>query len=81
LPATLTPPKAILEHWQHVLQDETLRDLPYKIETNAHGQIVMSPVTKRHTFLQYLIAKELEQHLTGGYALQEVSILTSEHSN
>ena len=75
--ATLTPPKAILEHWQHVLKDETLRDLPYKIETNERGQIVMSPVTKRHTFLQYLIAKELEQHLTGGYALQEVSILTS----
>lgn len=75
--ATLTPSKAILEHWQHVLEDETLRDLPYKIETNERGQIVMSPVTKRHTFLQYLIAKELEQHLTGGYALQEVSILTS----
>ena len=75
--ATLTPSKEILEHWQHVLEDETLRDLPYKIETNEHRQIVMSPVTKRHTFLQYLIAKELEQHLTGGYALQEISILTS----
>jgi hypothetical protein len=73
----LTPPKAILEHWKHVLEDETLRDLPYKIETNERGQIVMSPVTKQHTFLHYLIAKKLEQHLTGGYALQEVSILTS----
>jgi hypothetical protein len=43
--ATLTPPKAILEHWQNVLEDKALRDLPYKIEMNAHGQIVMSPVT------------------------------------
>jgi hypothetical protein len=45
MPATLTPQKAILEHWQHVLQDEALRDLPYKIEMNAHEQIVLSPVT------------------------------------
>jgi hypothetical protein len=56
--ATLTPPKAILEHWQHVLEDETLRDLPYKIETNERGQIVMSPVTKRHTFLRMWLAVE-----------------------
>jgi Uma2 family endonuclease len=63
--------------WQAVLENAALHDLPYKIELNERGQLLMSPVTKRHTFLQYLIAKHLEQLLTGGYALQEVSVLTS----
>jgi Uma2 family endonuclease len=62
--------------WQTVVENPSLHDLPYKIELNERGQLLMSPVTKRHTFLQYLIAKHLEELITGGYALQEVSILT-----
>jgi Uma2 family endonuclease len=74
---TTRPAKdAILENWQQLLHDPTLNDLPYKIETNARGQLILSPVTRRHTLLQYWIAKHLEEHLKGGYAFQELSILT-----
>ncbi len=73
----MTQASSTLKKWQAVLENPSLHDLPYKIELNERGQLLMSPVTKRHTFLQYLIAKHLEQLLRGGYALQEVSILTS----
>jgi len=29
--------------WHRVLNDLQLRDLPYKVETNDHGQIVYAP--------------------------------------
>jgi Uma2 family endonuclease len=68
---------SVLMGWKAILKDPNLEDLPFKIETDESGKIIMSPVSKRHTFLQYLIAKALEQHLTGGYALQEAAVQTS----
>ena len=41
-----------VERWSEVLRDPRLRSLPYKIETNARGQIVLSPHKKRHSDLQ-----------------------------
>ena len=50
---TTTPaPSLGTERWSEVLQDPRLRNLPYKIETNARGQIVLSPHKKRHSDLQ-----------------------------
>jgi hypothetical protein len=30
-------PDALLQHWNHVLQDSALRRLPYRIEINKWG--------------------------------------------
>ena len=68
---------SVFKDWKQLLGDPNLVNLPFKIETDESGKIIMSPVSKRHTFLQYLIAKTLEQHLTGGYALQEAAVQTS----
>jgi Uma2 family endonuclease len=68
----------MLEQWQQVLTSSSFHDLPYKIETNERGQIIMSPVTLRHTLLQYRISEALKHHLPDGLALQEVSILTND---
>src|SRR3954449_4152731 len=38
--------QAALMHWAEVIEDPSLRDLPFKIETNRFGQIVMSPATR-----------------------------------
>lgn len=46
--------------WSDVLEDPSLSDLPYKIELNEWGQIVMSPATKWHARLRALIAARLE---------------------
>jgi hypothetical protein len=33
--------------WIEVLADPVLRDLPYKIELNEYGKIVMSPASNQ----------------------------------
>ncbi len=37
--------------WSEVLEDKSLRDLPFKIETNRYGQIVMTPVSNEHRLI------------------------------
>jgi hypothetical protein len=37
--------------WSEVLQNETLRDLPYKIELNQWGKIEMTPASDNHSTL------------------------------
>ena len=61
--------------WQDVLDHPSLRDLPFKIETNEWGQVVMSPATNKHGRLQMRVARRLED-LLGGEALVECSVDT-----
>jgi Uma2 family endonuclease len=68
----------VLEHWKQLLHAPRLNDLPYKIETNARSQLILSPVTKRHSYLQSQILFKLMDMLEGGYAMPEVSILTED---
>ena len=64
-------------NWKEVVEDPTLRDLPYKIETNEWGQIVMTPASGRHTVYQSRIVRWLV--LSGlGDALVECPVQTSE---
>lgn len=41
-----------LSAWSRALRDPSLRDLPYKIETNEYGQLVMSPRKPKHSHAQ-----------------------------
>lgn len=43
---TLSPSRLA---WQRALADPSLENLPYKIETNEFGQLVMSPTKFRHS--------------------------------
>ena len=45
--------------WSEVISDPSLRDLPYKIELDEWGRIVMSPASNKHGFLQTAIARLL----------------------
>ncbi|MEN0109227.1 MAG: Uma2 family endonuclease [Planctomycetota bacterium] len=51
--------------WSDILADPSLQDLPYKIETNQYGQIVMSPASNQQGFLQVEIAAALRVRATG----------------
>ncbi len=64
--------------WQDVLDDPTLKDLPYKIELNAIGNIEMSPTYVIHSILQGELITLLSQHLKDGQALGELAIRTTE---
>ncbi|MFO8098321.1 MAG: Uma2 family endonuclease [Salinibacter sp.] len=48
--------------WHRVLNDPQLRDLPYKVETNEHGQIVLSPHKPHHGIRQTRIGDLLRDH-------------------
>lgn len=50
-----------LSAWSRALRDPSLRDLPYKIETNEYGQLVMSPQKPKHGHLQSRIDVLLAQ--------------------
>ena len=62
--------------WSEVLNDPRLKNLPYKIELNEYGQIVMSPASNKHGFLQVEIAFFLRNN-RHGKVLIECSIETS----
>ena len=63
--------------WRDVIEDTNLRDLPYKIETNRVGQLIVSPAMNVHAFYQGRISKMLGQEL-GGHTFAGCSVATPE---
>lgn len=68
--------------WSRALQDPQLRDLPFKVETNEHGQLVLSPHKPRHSFRQSRIVRLLLEHareadLPAGEPTVEFAVETS----
>ncbi len=62
--------------WQEIIKQPSLANLPYKIETNERGQVLMSPTIFLHGIYQARIAELLRQHLEGMTSL-ETAIDTS----
>lgn len=67
----------VLQRWHEVIEDKSLDDLPYKIETNRGGQLIMSPAKTIHAYFQGEIAALLKQKL-GGAVLTECGVATPE---
>lgn len=62
--------------WEEVCADPELARVPGRIETNAHGQILMSPPPSgSHSYRQSRILTSLSNQL-GGFALPECPIST-----
>jgi Uma2 family endonuclease len=64
--------------WEEVCDNRQLQDLPFKIELNKWGQIVMSPVKIKHSFYQGRIQRLLESLLKTGEVMPECAIDTSD---
>jgi Uma2 family endonuclease len=62
--------------WDDVLADPTLQDLPYKIELNERGQIVMSPGTNLHSNRQFRLGYIFADELGEGEVFTECSVFT-----
>lgn len=75
MPSTLTREQ---EHWNELVGTPALRDLPYKVETNAQGQIILSPHKARHSRYQKAVMKRLDDLLQAGEAFPEYPIATSD---
>lgn len=63
--------------WSEIVDNPYLQDLPFKIEQDRYGNIVMSPASNWHNRRQVRITKALERHLDGGEAFVECSVQTT----
>ena len=61
--------------WQDVVDHPALRDLPFKIEQDAWGRILMSPSANVHARRQSHVTRLLMEYL-GGEAYPEAAIAT-----
>jgi Uma2 family endonuclease len=79
-PAATAPAEAARwhqAHWDRLARDPALRDLPYRIETNARGQLILSPPPRnRHSFRQEAVQDVLRQHAPDGRQPAEWGIAT-----
>lgn len=62
--------------WEEVCEHPSLRDLPFKIELNEHGEIVMNAVKVIHSLYQGEIEFFLRSLLETGKTLPECAIKT-----
>ena len=63
-------------NWQDVCDNPKLQNLPFKIESNSQGQILMTPVKVYHSLFQGKITGLLYANLTDGEVLVECAIST-----
>jgi len=63
-------------NWSEVIADSCLQDLPYKIELNQYGAIVMTPASNRHGYLQTEIVFRLRAQMSSGRVQVECSVDT-----
>lgn len=62
--------------WSEVIAHPSLRDLPFKIELDENGKIIMTPVKIRHSAYAMNIGSLIQQMRTDGQALVECAIKT-----
>lgn len=63
--------------WQEVCDNPHLKNLPYKIELNEYGKILMSPQKVYHSAFQGRLSYLLQSLLGAGETLSECAIATS----
>ena len=75
-------PAAMTVLWEALCVDPLLADLPYKVETNERGQLLMSPAGTSHSRLQARVTRTLGSMIDaaglGGEALTECAVLTAQ---
>ena len=77
MPTTTTRAERHQKRWQEIVADPNLQELPYKVETNQRGQIVLSPHKNRHSVAQEQIQGLLDEHAPEGLQPTEFAIATA----
>lgn len=65
--------------WAQLCADPAFADLPYKLELDQWGQVIMSPAGVRHVLLQNVIADHLRALRSTGKTLLELPVQTAEN--
>lgn len=64
-------------NWQEVIENPSLQNLPFKIETDETGKIVMSAVRVRRSLYTGKIAFLMQTIGQNGYVMSECAVKTS----
>ena len=64
--------------WKSLCENPKFNDLPYKIETDKYGKIIMSPMRLVHGKYQVRIARIVAEKMIGGETISECAIRTTE---
>jgi Uma2 family endonuclease len=64
--------------WKEICDDPRFQDLPYKMETDKYGRIILTPSKTIHGRYQFQIGHELSILLPQGYVITECPIETSD---
>lgn len=64
------------DRWDELVRDPLFSKLPYKVETNQRGQIVLSPHQADHSYMQGDIIGLLYEHAEKGRPFPEFPITT-----
>jgi len=62
--------------WSEVIENPYLKNLPFKIELNRFGQLLMTPASNQHGQLEYRVGRALERGCPDGEIIIECSIQT-----
>ena len=60
--------------WANVINNPYLKDLPFKIELNKWGKILMSPASNKHGSIQYEVGSYIDRNKGSGKIIMECSI-------
>ena len=63
-------------HWDKLCQDPRLNDLPYKVETNKRGQLILTPTSTQRSRHMSAIMRVLSQHAPEDASLPSFAIAT-----
>jgi Uma2 family endonuclease len=68
----------IVRDWRRLLNDRSLDDVPYRIETDRFGKVLMTPAKNWHALLQYEVLDRLRAMIPDGKLLTECAIGTAD---
>ena len=66
----------IIARWHEIIADPYFSNIPYKVELNKFGQILMSPASNWHGIAQFLVGDRIKSKKKRGTIIIECSILT-----
>ena len=64
--------------WSEVISNPLLKNLPFKIELNQFGQLLMSPISKLHGLIKARLAAAVLNEMPKGEVITGSSIETSD---
>lgn len=66
------------DHWEQLCRDSSLSDLPYKVETNKNGQLILTPTSVSRSIRMGEIMRALDEYAPDGSSPPSYAIATPE---